>query len=117
MSFLMKVLSTIFLVLYRTVPMERKLVGEPRKEVFCSKSIVYEIETLTVMYVLQGRVRVIPNMITYGMVIRGRATRNGEEMELGTKEYPLLVPRIFKDSNIAHIVTRRQYISDISEEL
>lgn len=113
----MRVLHAVFVLMYTRTPVERKIIGVPKRETFVSNSVDYEIETMSVMYVLQGRLFFIPRITTYGTIIRGKAIKENVTVDLGSKEYPLLVPKLFKNTDVAHVMARRRYLADISEEL
>lgn len=115
MSFLITVLSAIFALLHKGEPIERTILGDAKKEMFEVDSNVYQIETVTVSYTLKNRLPFMFKTKAYGVVVRGRIIHDNSVIELGSREYPLLVPKIFKGSRIAHIVARRRYLDDISE--
>lgn len=115
MSILIKVLSALFALLHKGEPIERTISGNVKKEVFEVNSNIYHVESLTVSYTLKTRFPWVPKTKAYGIIVRGRLIKDNMSIELGSREYPLLVPRLFKGSVLAHIAARKRYLADISD--
>lgn len=115
MSILINVLSALFSLLHKGGPIERTITGKINREVFEVNSDIYHVESITVSYTLKTRFPWVPKTKAYGIIVRGRLIKDNMSIELGSREYPLLVPRLFKGSALAHIAARKRYLADISD--
>jgi hypothetical protein len=117
MHFFIVLLSTIYGLLYHNKKIDRKVTGSMKKEIFHIGGNSYEIESIVIQYTLMSRLRIFPPSLAFSTAIKVSMLIDTEAAEICTREYPLLVPSIFKDTALAHIVSRRQLLADIGEIL